>query len=50
MTPTSATDTPDGEVRLVYAVRPRKGMRLDDLGIILEREGVPFVSSVKAEV
>lgn len=44
-----SSDSSDGEARLVYAVRPRKGMRLYDLGTILEREGVPFVSSVSAE-
>lgn len=34
---------------LVYAVRARKGMRLDELAGIVEREGVPFVSRAKAE-
>ncbi len=34
---------------LVYAVRGRKGMRLSELAVIVEHEGVPFVARATAE-
>jgi hypothetical protein len=44
-----SSESSDGIVRLVYAVRAKKGMRLDELAALVEREGVPYVSAAKAE-
>jgi hypothetical protein len=44
-----SSDSGDGSARLVYAVRAKKGMRMDELAAVVEREGVPYVSSVACE-
>jgi hypothetical protein len=39
----------DGEVVLVYGVRPRRGLRLDELVMMLERDCVPYVATIELE-
>lgn len=39
----------DGEARIVYAVRPRKGENLESLSDTLTNEAAPFVASVEVE-
>lgn len=43
------TGSTDGVTTLVYAVRAKKGGRLEEVATILERDGVPFVSRAKSE-
>ena len=43
------TDSADGELTLVYSVRAKKGVRLDEVAFHLEQDGVPYVSKAKAE-
>jgi hypothetical protein len=39
----------DGEARIVYAVRPRKGQNLESLPSTLTNEAAPFVANVEVE-
>ena len=39
----------DGEARIVYAVRPKKGQNLDAISTTLTNEAAPFVASVEVE-
>ena len=39
----------DGEARIVYAVRPKKGQNLDAISSTLTNEAAPFVASVEVE-
>ena len=39
----------DGEARIVYAVRPKKGQNLDAISNTLTNEAAPFVASVEVE-
>ena len=39
----------DGEARIVYAVRPRKGQNLEAISQTLTNEAAPFVASVEVE-
>ncbi len=39
----------DGEARIVYAVRPKKGQSLESLSQTLTNEAAPFVASVEVE-
>ena len=39
----------DGEARIVYAVRPRKGQNLESISNTLTNEAAPFVASVEVE-
>lgn len=39
----------NGETTLVYAVRARKGQRLDDVARTMEHDGVPYVARATAE-
>lgn len=39
----------DGETTMVYAVRAKKGQRLDEVARLVEREGVPYVARATAE-
>jgi hypothetical protein len=39
----------DGQSRIVYAVRPKKGTTLEALAEVVERDGAPFVARVEAE-
>jgi hypothetical protein len=39
------SESQDGEVTLVYGVKPRRGLRLDEIAAVVERDGVPFVVS-----
>jgi hypothetical protein len=39
----------DGEARIVYAVRPRKGQQLEAIQSTLTNEAAPFVASVEVE-
>ena len=39
----------DGEARIVYAVRPKKGQNLESISNTLTNEAAPFVASVEVE-
>jgi hypothetical protein len=39
----------NGEARLVYSVKPKKGASLDDIAAVLSQDGSPFVANVEAE-
>ena len=39
----------DGEARIVYAVRPKKGQNLESISAVLTNEAAPFVASVEVE-
>ena len=39
----------DGEARIVYAVRPKKGQNLESISSTLTNEAAPFVASVEVE-
>jgi hypothetical protein len=39
----------DGEARIVYAVRPKKGQNLDSISTTLTNEAAPFVANVEVE-
>jgi hypothetical protein len=39
----------DGEARIVYAVRPKKGQNLESISTTLTNEAAPFVASVEVE-
>jgi hypothetical protein len=39
------SESQDGEATLVYGIKPRRGIRLDEIAAIVERDGVPFVVS-----
>jgi hypothetical protein len=39
----------DGEARIVYAVRPKKGQNLESISETLTNEAAPFVASVEVE-
>ena len=39
----------DGEARIVYAVRPKKGQNLDAISTMLTNEAAPFVANVEVE-
>ncbi|MGQ0765035.1 MAG: DUF4956 domain-containing protein [Gemmatimonadota bacterium] len=39
------SESDDGESTLVYGIKPRRGLRLDEVAAIVQREGVPFVVS-----
>ena len=39
----------DGEARIVYAVRPKKGQNLESISNMLTNEAAPFVASVEVE-
>lgn len=43
------SDSADGEATLVYSVRAKKGMRLDEIAAMVERDGVPHVARARAE-
>lgn len=43
------SDTENGHTVLVYGVRTRKGLRPDELTELLQRDGVPYLSSVELE-
>lgn len=39
----------DGEARIVYAVRPKKGHNLEEISSTLTNEAAPFVANVEVE-
>lgn len=39
----------DGEARIVYAVRPKKGHSLEEISTMLTNEAAPFVANVEVE-
>lgn len=43
------SDSANDEATFVYSVRARKGGRLEDLAMFLQREGVPYVTKATAE-
>ncbi len=43
------SETGDGDAVLVYGVRTRKGLRLDELQDLLQRESVPYLASIDLE-
>lgn len=43
------SDRMDGQGLMVYAVRPKKGVTLETVAEVLQRDGAPFVAHVEAE-